>query len=320
MKQERSLKKIFGLIRLARPADWIKNLFVVPALLAAGKAGDMESVLLTVIAFASFSCVASGVYGINDALDWREDRKHPVKRRRPIPSGQVTPETAFFAGVIWIVVGFLIARVLVGPALVSVLAMYLALQIAYNAMLKRIATVDVIALSIGFVLRAVAGAVAINVLPSIWLLASVFFLCLYLAQIKRLCDLSSIHSDRKRNDGEEIEWQAPAGYQSADELHWMLSISASLAMVTFLMYAMADDGRAAEGLPGVRGFVLLTPFVVASMFRLYRSASRGGYDNPLTIVATDLVMAASNLCFVVGAVWFLYVPWGEQFIERLLNP
>jgi len=314
------LKKIFGLIRLARPTDWVKNLFVVPALLASGNASDTGMVFLTIVAFAAFSCVASGVYAINDALDWREDRKHPVKKRRPIPSGQVTPEMAFFAGVVWIVAGLLIARLLVGMNLVSVLALYLALQIAYNSVLKRVATVDVIALSVGFVLRSVAGAVAIGVLPSIWLLACVFFLCLYLAQIKRLCELSSLHTDEERDHLDNSDWHAPAGYRSADELHWMLAVSASLAVVTFLMYAMADDGRTAEGLPGVRGFVLLTPFVVISMFRLYRAAARGGCDSPLAIIAADSAMAVSNLCFIVGAIWFLYVPWGEEFIQHLLSP
>lgn len=299
--------KAAAYLRLARIGEWAKNLFVFPALLASGKTAEIESIAASLVAFFAFSFTASGVYCINDAIDWRSDRRHPVKRRRPIASGALRPSEGLAAGGVWIGAGLALSFATGSWRLALVLAMYIALQAAYNAALKRIATVDVITLSIGFVLRAWAGAVAIEVTASLWLLATVFCICLFLAMIKRLCDLSSV---RGESGGEEA-WHAAAGYQSVDELNWMLAVSAACSVITFLMYALSDHAAPVAG-PGVHGLALLTPLVIIAMFRFYRAALRGLSDSPFAIMTQDAVVIACSALFAVCAAALLTIePFGR---------
>ncbi len=320
-----------GLAKLARPGDWTKNVFVFPALLASGHATEPSAILLSVIAFLAFSCIASGVYCINDSLDWEDDAKHPVKRHRPIPSGTVTPRSAMIAGGTWIVLGFLVSLLTQFWGLAAVLGTYLLVQIAYNALLKRIAFLDVATLSVGFVLRAFAGAIAIRVEPSPWLLACVFFFCLFLAQVKRQCDLSSdaaqnvddkidteaqstqFEHEEVRDDeiasgetGSGGEWHSAAGYRSTNDLQWASAVSAMLAIVAFALYSLSAHAVEAAG-PGVRGFVLMIPLVIIPMYRAYDASIRGVSDSPLEIARRDPVIVCCTICFAVGAYICLYV-------------
>ena len=305
-RRENQTLKAAAFIKLARVGDWAKSLFVFPALLASGKTTQPESLLAAFVAFFAFSFVASGVYCINDALDWQSDRLHPVKRRRPIASGLISPQHGYLAGAAWLATGFGLSLALGSWRLAVVLACYLGLQVLYNTILKKIATVDVIALSIGFVLRAWAGAVAIGVAASLWLLATVFCVCLFLAMIKRLCDLSSVHGGGG-NGG--AGWRAAAGYQTVDELNWMLAVSAACSVMAFLMYSLSS--HAATG-PGVRGLALLTPLVVVAMFRIYRAALRGMSDSPLAILTQDLVVIVCSAVFAAASTALLAIePLGK---------
>lgn len=299
--------KAAAYLKLARMGEWTKNLFVFPALLASGKTTEPAPVLAALIAFLAFSFTASGVYCINDAIDWRSDRRHPVKRHRPIASGALTPAQGRVAGAVWIAAGVVLSFTTGSWRLAVVLAAYVALQAMYNAVLKRIATVDVITLSLGFVLRAWAGAVAIEVEASLWLLATVFCVCLFLALIKRLCDLSSVRGE----PGGEEAWHAAAGYQSVDELNWMLAVSAACSVITFLMYALSDHAAPVAG-PGVHGLALLTPLVIIAMFRFYRAALRGLSDSPFAIMTQDAVVIACSALFAVCAAALLTIePFGR---------
>jgi hypothetical protein len=300
---ERALSKIRAYIKLARPTEWVKNTFVFPALLASGEFTESGSIWLTLVAFASFSFVSSGIYCLNDSVDYKSDKKHPVKRHRPIAAGLITPRAGRIAGVCWIVVGTGLSSVAGSFGLTGVLGLYMLLQVAYNAGLKRMAAVDVIVLSLGFVLRAWAGAVAIGVPASLWLLACVFCLCLYLALVKRLCDLSSVEREPSAIDPGQ-GWRSDAGYVHADELNWMLSVSAACAIACYLMYSMSDHAiAAARG--DVRGLVLLTPVVMLAMFRMYRAALRGTYDSPFAIVVSDPIVVICSCVFALGSGLFL---------------
>lgn len=301
-------------IRLARPAEWVKNLFVFPALLASGEVRESGSVWASLIAFAAFSFVASGIYCINDSLDYRNDRRHPVKRRRPIAAGLISPGAGRAAGIVWIGAGLGLSFLTGDAGLAGVLALYLLLQVLYNGVLKRLSIVDVIALSLGFVLRAWAGAVAIDVPASLWLLASVFCLCLFLALIKRLCDLSSMRGEAAVASGDEA-WHSDAGYESGEELSWMLAVSAASAVACYLMYSMSAHAADIAG-AGVRGLVLLTPFVLIAMFRIYRHALRGTHDSPFAIVVSDPIVVICSALFGIGSIVFLTWSESAQWIER----
>jgi 4-hydroxybenzoate polyprenyltransferase len=307
------------MLKLMRPGDWTKNIFVLPALvfslpsdLAAD--GDPASIVLpllirTLAAFAAFCLISSGFYAINDVLDAEEDRQHPVKRRRPVASGAIPAGRAVVLGVILIALSLALAA-LVNWLLVLVLMLYAALQASYNLRLKRVMLVDVVAVATGFALRATAGAVAIEVRISVWLLLCVFFLCLFLGFIKRLCDLSSA-----AKAGDE-DWKSPAGYDDRMELNWLLGISAMLAIVTYLMYALSIHARALFGSRAI-GFALLSPLVVITIHRFYRRASRGDSDSPLAALLEDRVVFVSVLLFSAGVVVTLFVPAVQQVLDEL---
>lgn len=287
---------------------------VFPAVLASGRADEMGALAASCGAFAAFSCAASGVYCINDARDWRTDQQHPIKRRRPIASGELAPSAGYLAGLVWLAAGFAIAGLAVGSIdLLAVLAGYVVLQAFYNGWLKRIAGVDLITLALGFVLRAMAGAAAIEVPVSLWLLLSVLFLCLYLAGIKRLCDLISMER------GPESGWESAGGYRKDSELTWILIVSASLALMTFEMYAMSDHVLEVVG-PEARGFVLLTPFAIIAMYRFYRSARAGVSDSPIRLALTDPVLLISGILFLAGAAVVIYVPATADLLQRYFSP
>lgn len=162
-----------------------------------------------------------------------------------------------------------------------------------------------------FCLRAIAGAVAIAAPVSIWLILCVFFLTLYLAFIKRQCDLSSA----SRMQG--TQWKPRAKYGDLAELNWLLSVSGGLTVLMFLMYTLSAH---AQGIFGGRSFglALLTPIVLIVVHRFYRRAMQGLSDSPLDAIRSDPIVAVAMSIFVVGVYGILYVAGVEEFLRRAL--
>ena len=152
-------------LRLMRPQDWTKNLFVlIPIIFWMASMGvrpetasNVQPIFLTFLTFAAFCLVASAVYCFNDAFDAEKDRTHPVKRRRPVASGAISPSGAMVIGTISGLIGLVIAG-FAGFGVLVVLLIYLGLQVAYNGGAKYVVLVDVVVIALGFVLRAAAGA------------------------------------------------------------------------------------------------------------------------------------------------------------------
>ncbi|MFO0828689.1 MAG: UbiA prenyltransferase family protein [Phycisphaerales bacterium] len=299
-------------LRLIRPGDWTKNVFVLLAIvfwlpnnlstvLKPGAIPSLGSILLsTGFAFLAFCAAASGFYCINDAIDAPRDRLHPVKKFRPVASGAIPPRTAFASGAGLIVFGIAMgfaASIGAGGCLVA----YAVLQALYNLKLKRVIFVDVVTLALGFSLRAACGALAIDVQVSPWLIACVFALTLYLGFIKRLCDLASA---RRVNDS---AWRSSAGYDNPFELNWLLGVSATLSVLMYLLYTLSSH---AQRIFGVRatGLAMLTPLVLVVIHRFFRRANEGMSDSPLDALLEDRTVAVAILLFAVGAVVSLYVP------------
>ena len=181
------MNRFRDMLRLARPGDWTKNSFVLLAfifwLANAMRANEMSEVspkaIAALTAFAAFCLVASGFYCINDAIDAEKDRGHPTKRTRPVASEAISQTFAVGMGIVLLMASFATA-LSISRALFVAIALYGLLQLAYNWGLKRVAVVDVMTIATGFALRAAAGAVAIDVRISPWLVLCVFFLCLFL--------------------------------------------------------------------------------------------------------------------------------------------
>lgn len=316
-----------ALIRLLRPSDWVKNVFVlVPvlfwlpgegravlegALHPQGLSGESKLwtlALAVACTFAAFCCLASGFYAINDVMDASQDRRHPVKRLRPVASGAIAPRQAVFVGTLAIVIGLLLAAA-AGNDVLLIAAAYAALQIAYNLALKRARPVDVGVLALGFCARAIAGAMAIEVRLSIWLILCVFFLTLFLGFVKRTCDLvSADHSGAK-------DWVQSAGYGDRRELDWLTGIAACSTVLMYLMYTLSSHAQTIFGVRGL-GLALLTPLVLLVVFRFWKRANEGKSDSPLTALCEDMSVRSGIAAFVLGTLAILYVAAVEEWLSR----
>ena len=306
-------------LRLMRPQDWVKNVFILPAIVFSLPSipSDMRSEVLpawigdTLLVVLAFGLLASGFYAINDALDAERDRQHPRKRHRPIAAGDIAPGAGIAFGVSIGLAGLLVG-VAVDPAVGGVLIGYLTLQLLYNAGFKRIAIVDAVVLATGFAMRSTVGAFAIDRTVSTWLLGCVFFLTLYLAFIKRMCDLAAA-----REEGSD--WTSPAGYDDRFELNWLLGMSGVTVVLCWVLYTLSPH---AESLFGIRaaGLALLTPFVVIVVHRFYRRANEGARDSPVAAVREDPVISVALGLFVVGLFACLYVPGADDLLGRLIFP
>ena len=297
-----------------RPGDWTKNSFVLLAFIfwaanAVRTEGTDEVVsrgLDALRAFAAFSLAASGFYAINDAIDAEKDRQHPVKSRRPVASGAVSRGFAVGLGVVLEACALALAATL-SKELVAAVALYGVLQLFYNLKLKRIPVVDVTTIATGFALRAAAGAVAIDVRISVWLVLCVFFLCLYLGFIKRMCDLVS--AERAQS-----AWKPSADYRGRDELQWLLGISAVMTVLMYLSYTLSDHAQSLFG-PRATGLALLTPLVLIAIHRFWRRANEGSSDSPLDALRSDAVVLSAILLFVALLGVVLFVPQAATALD-----
>lgn len=312
-------------IRLARPGDWTKNVFVLiaivfwaPSQLPIESAAESSAILAklgaTVLAFLAFCAAASGFYMVNDALDASSDRLHPVKRQRPVASGAIGVGAAGSVGVALILVGIGLGFAASigggGPGAGICLVAYALLQVFYNLKLKRVIFVDVTTLALGFSLRAACGAMAIGAQISPWLIACVFSLTLYLGFIKRLCDLTSA-----RKAG-ATEWKSRAGYDNPFELNWLLGISGTLTVLMYLMYSLSFHAQQIFGVRAV-GFAMLTPLVLIVVHRFFRRANEALSDSPLSALTEDRSVAVALGLFIVGVVVTLYVPQVQTLLGDL---
>ena len=189
------MKKLRALIELARPGHWIKNLLVLAAIFFSGRFVDAHRWVLVAAAFVEFCLLSGGVYAWNDLFDRKADAANPNSRNRPIPSGRVSPVEAAVEGTILLAGGIAVAWWLGTPSLVVGLA-YVLLNALYNAVFRHRPIVDVVTIAMGFVLRAIAGGVAIGVPVSAWMIVCTFMLCVFLGLIKRRAEIVVLGPDK----------------------------------------------------------------------------------------------------------------------------
>ena len=313
------MPSVRDIIRLARPGDWTKNSFVLLAfifwLANAVRMHETDAVAAKATAaaltFAAFCLVASGFYCVNDAIDAEKDRAHPVKCRRPVASGAISRGAAVAMGAV-LVGGALGVALAVGKAVAAAVAVYALLQVAYNWGLKRVAVVDVMTIATGFALRAAAGAVAIEVQISPWLVLCVFFLCLFLGWTKRMCDL--VAAERAGS-----AWKCAAEYRGREELQWLLGVSAVVTTLMYLSYTLSAHTWQLYG-PRAYGLALLTPLVLLAIHRFWRRANEGSSDSPLDALKSDRVVLCSIALFFALLGVVLFVPAAADLLNRVFLP
>ena len=274
---------LYNLIRLARPNHWTKNLIVFAALLFSRKVGDGQALVAAIAAFAAFCMASSAVYALNDVLDRRADACHPTKRRRPVASGETSVAAAVALAVVLAAAATTAAWV-VGRAFLDALGLYLMVMLAYVGGLKRLAVLDVLLLAVGFVIRAYAGGVAIDVWVSPWLILCTLTLALFLGFAKRESEravLGPVAAETRL-----IEWEL----YDEKSLEHMMTVSAGLAIVTYMLYTVSPDTIQRVGHPWM--FLTVLP-VVYGVFRFYRMAITGRASDPVELVRCDPAFVAA---------------------------
>ena len=280
----------------------------MPSATGTGWEFDWGSILRTLGAFVAFSLIASAVYAINDAIDVEKDRLHPVKCLRPVARGAISPATAATFAMLLATAAFVLSAFISPPWLTATLVMYVLLQVVYNLGLKRIMLLDVMAISTGFVIRALAGGAAVPVRVSLWLVLCVFFLCLYLGFVKRMCDLKS--AEAKGSD-----WKSPAGYNNENDISWLLCFSGVMALLTYILYALSPQTGRLFGHKSV-AFVLMTPLPFLVMHRMYMDAKQGKSDSPLEAIKGDPLVILGCLVFAAGTIAVLSIPNLDKFLQH----
>jgi 4-hydroxybenzoate polyprenyltransferase len=279
-----------ALLRLARPHQWVKNLLVLVALVTSHRWGDVAALGAVLRMVAAFCLVASAVYATNDVLDRSADAAHPGKRHRPVASGAVSPAMAIGFALALAALGFAIAWP-AGDAALGALTAYALVALAYCTVLKRLLWIDVVALAALYVLRVVAGAWAIPVAPSPWLLAFAGFVFASLASLKRYADLRAFVGDA-----------LPGRAYRRDDAAVVLAAGASAGVVAVLvlaLYANSPDVRVLYGHP--QWIWLLCPLLLYWLARLWTLAHRAVVDaDPIVFALRDPASWAVAAGFVVA--------------------
>ena len=253
-----------------RPRQWTKNLLLFAGIIFAAKLGDPARWVAAVTAFVAYCAASSAAYLVNDVRDADSDRLHPVKRSRPIARGELSPSAACVLAGGLALAALALAGAL-GPASLACLATFVALQAAYSLGLKTFELVDVLAIAGLFVLRASAGAIAVDVRISEWLLLCTFLLALFVALGKRRAELGldGVHA-RPALDGYSVAL--------VDQL---LAIVAAATIAAYTGYALAAHDT--------RWLVATVPLVVYGLFRYLLLLHRRGLgEEPETLLVEDL--------------------------------
>ncbi|MDQ3629079.1 MAG: decaprenyl-phosphate phosphoribosyltransferase [Actinomycetota bacterium] len=276
------------LLHAMRPRQWVKNLLVLAAPLAAGRIGDADVLLTAALAFAVFCAASAAVYLFNDVRDADEDRRHPAKRHRPVAGETLTPATALVASGALAVVATG-AGTVIAPGLGVTVAVYLAVQASYTLGLKHQPVIDLACVAAGFLLRAVAGGVASGIVLSPWFVLVASFGSLFIVAGKRFSEIHTL--------GAAAGTRRSLHSYSESYLRFVWSMAASVTVLAYSLWAFTEAGG-----PGHVPWAELSvaPFVLG-MLRYAVDIDRGSAGAPEDIVLEDRVLQ------VLGLLWGLTV-------------
>jgi 4-hydroxybenzoate polyprenyltransferase len=280
-----------ALFRAMRPHQWLKNLLLLVPLVAAHRLAEVELLALALLAFLSFSLCASSAYVANDLLDLRADRHHPRKRLRPFASGALSIKEGLGLSLVLLVCGLGLGAIVSLPFLATV-ALYYALTLAYSLSIKNRVVADIMLLAGLYTLRIIAGGVAVQIVPSFWLLAFAMFIFLSLAIVKRYSEIAALReTDQTKTMGR--------GYRLGD-LPTLLSLGAASGYTAVLVLALYINSSLVVGLYDKPIYLWgLPPLVLYWISRLWVGAGRGKIDDdPLLFALKDGV---SRWVFVAAA-------------------
>lgn len=291
-------------IKLLRPKDWAKNLFLFLPVFFGGKLFDVPRLEHLFAAFFAFCFVASTVYIINDYRDIEDDKKHPKKRLRPLASGQVKPGAALAIAALLLITGFVLAYFADERfRFIAILAFYFLLNMGYSFGLKNIPILDILIVAIGFSLRVKSGGYVSNIDVSVWLNLMVLLLALFMAIGKRRDDIIL-----KLETGTDMR-KAIKGY-NVDFLNTMLSMFSAIIIMTYIMYCVSP---VTIQYTGTYHLYYTAIFVIAGLMRyLQITLVQNKAGSPTDVLYKDRFIQATLLLWVAGFVGLLY--WKDNTI------
>jgi len=279
---------INAIVKTARPHHWVKNLIVFAALIFAKKFADPES----------FCLASSAIYYLNDITDCKKDQLHPTKKNRPIASGRLSFKTAWFIAALLLTAGFILSYTL-GQLFLFYFILYVFLNFGYNLGLKNVVIIDVMILAIGFVLRAAAGAEAITVPISSWLLVCTILLALFLGLAKRRHELVILGDDASSHR------QSLAHY-SPYFLDQMMSVVTASTVVAYAFYTLSPE---VKDKLGTGNMVFTVPFVLYGIFRyLYLIHQKDEGGSPTKLLVTDTPLLVCVGLWIISVFIILQIP------------
>lgn len=283
-----------GLIKTARPHQWVKNLFVVAPLVFAKGLSDVEMVGRSIAAFFCFSFAASAIYLLNDVADVEADRVHPVKRNRPIASG-VVPVRAARMAMAGLALTALVGGAFLGPLVAACLGGYLLLNVAYTYKLKQVPYVDVLCIATGFELRVLCGTFALDLPPTIYLLIVTFLLSSFLGFGKRMHELSMSSGTKSR---------AVLKSYNARTLTVLLQLTALATTGTYVVYTLDPSVREFFGTDYLAATIVFTEFGVIRFMDLVKA---GNSESPTEQMLKDWPFLLNLALWAVAVVLVIYV-------------
>ena len=279
-----------------RPAQWAKNLFVLAPLVFGERLLDGEVSLRAFLALLAFCFASSSVYLINDLRDREEDRRHPLKRLRPLAAGTLSAPAAIAAVVVLAAVAAGIAAWL-GSGFALILGAYLLLNLLYTFQFKHMVILDVMSISFGFVLRVEAGAEATGIEVSRWLFLCTIFLALFLAFSKRRHEITLL-AGAASGQRRVLDHYSPAF------LDQMINVVTASSVVSYALYAVAPETVSKYG---TQDLVWTIPLVLYGIFRyLYLMYQRPGERNPTEAILRDGPFLINILLWGLAVVWIVY--------------
>lgn len=284
-----------------RPEQWTKNLLLFAGLLFGGRLLELDAVITAMAGFAIFSALSGATYLLNDIWDREADRRHPLKQTRPIASGQLDISTGAWSAAI-LIAGAIGAAWLLSPRLAGIAAAYVGLLFFYSTTLKHVVIVDVLAIAGGFVLRAVAGAVAVEVPIGSWLLVCTTLLALFLALSKRRHELVLLGEDASRH-------RPSLEHYSPYLLDQMIAVVTASTLIAYTVFATSAD--TAQRL-GTSRLAFTVPFVLYGIFRyLYLVHQRLGGGSPAEMLLTDRPLLLCVALWAWAVMLLMYSPVGR---------
>ncbi len=286
-----------SVIRLIRIKQWIKNLFLFAPLIFSQHLFESDYFSKVFIGFITFCFLSSAVYILNDIADAESDRRHPIKKDRPIASGEIKIPIALLLAVLLI---FLVVISAVNQNYKFNLALfsYLGVNIAYTYKFKNVVLLDIFSIAFGFMVRIIAGAWIVNIEVSSWLILCTLFLSLFLAITKRRSEITLVE-EQQLNDTRKVLSDYSVAF--ADQ---MSTIVASGAVISYALYTVSERTRETFN---TEYLIFTTPFVVFGIFRyLYLVHKKNLGENPTAVVTTDMPMIINLFLWLLSAILIIY--------------